>query len=228
MKSALRNRLIENVFLIGLLGTRKTTKWILESHFKGISVYVNCWKYRSTHDILCEILRGLGFIVHGIEYTSKLITRLEKLTRKKSIIVCSDEVGQLKNFDILYTLARNECGLILISTSYHALMDLVSRIKSSLALTEIEFPAYKPEELFDLMKDKVKFSFKPGTITKKLIRIASMAVERNTRIGLEILGRVGRKAESKGLKVPIKEIKQAIREAEKLKKSYFLSKLNEH
>jgi len=111
-----------------------------------------------------------------------------------------DEVDRLKNFDILYTLARNECGLILISTGYHALMDLVSRIKSSLALTEIEFPAYKPEELSDLMKDKVKFSFKPGTITKKLIRIVSMAAERNTRIGLEILGRAGRKAKSKGLK----------------------------
>jgi len=60
-------------------GTGRTTlaKRVLESHFKDISVYVNCWKYRSTHDVLSEILRGLGFIVHGREYMNELITRLE-------------------------------------------------------------------------------------------------------------------------------------------------------
>jgi len=54
LKPALRNRTIENVFLVGPSGTGKTTlaKWILESYFKEISAYVNCWKYRSTHEIL--------------------------------------------------------------------------------------------------------------------------------------------------------------------------------
>ena len=45
----------------------------------------------------------------------------------------------------------------------------------------------------------------------------------------ETLRRAGRKAEDKGLKcVTIKEIKEASREAKILKKSYILSKLNEH
>jgi Cdc6-like AAA superfamily ATPase len=42
-------------------------------------------------------------------------------------------------------------------------------------LTEIEFPAYKPEELFDILKDRVEYSFRPGSIKKELIRIASVA-----------------------------------------------------
>ncbi|RLF00096.1 MAG: hypothetical protein DRJ59_07450 [Thermoprotei archaeon] len=69
-----------------------------QSYFKDISVYVNCWKYRSTHDVLCEILRGLGFVVHGREYASGLITRLENLAKKKRIIVCLDKIDQLKTF----------------------------------------------------------------------------------------------------------------------------------
>jgi Cdc6-like AAA superfamily ATPase len=57
-----------------------------------------------------------------------------------------DEVDQLRDFDVLYTLARNGFGLILAFTHYHALMHLPTRIRSSLALTEIEFPTYKSDE----------------------------------------------------------------------------------
>ena len=104
-----------------------------------------------------------------------------------------------------------------------------SRIKSSLALTEIEFPPYKPEELFDILKDRVNFSFRPGSIKDELIKIASVAAEGDARVGLEILRRAGKKAEDKGLKeVTIEEIKQAIKEAKKTKAAFFLSKLNEH
>jgi Cdc6-like AAA superfamily ATPase len=103
------------------------------------------------------------------------------------------------------------------------------RIKSGLALTEIEFPAYKPEELFDILKDRVEFSFRPNTIKDELIKIVSVMAEGDARVGLEILRRAGKKAEDKGLrKVTIEEVKQAAKEARRLKASFFLSKLNEH
>jgi len=231
LKPALKKRSIENVFLVGPSGTGKTTlaKWILESYFKEISAYVNCWKYRSTHEVLKEILLNFQVPVHGREPTGELIKLLEKLIQKKKIIVCLDEVDQLNSFDILYILARNGVGLVLASTRYHALIDLPSRIKSSLALTEIEFPAYKPDELFDILKDRVEFSFKPGTISKELIKIAAIAAEGDARVGLEILRRAGKKAEDKGLdRVTIEEIKEAIKEAKKTKVSFIISRLNEH
>jgi len=231
LKPALHNRAIENVFLVGPSGTGKTTlaKWILESYFKEISCYINCWKYRSTHEVLKEILLNFQIPVHGRESTGELVNRLEKLIKKKKIIVCLDEVDQLNDFDVLYTLARNGFGLILASTHYHTLVNLPSRIKSSLALTEIEFPAYKPDELFDILKDRVQFSFKPNSIEDELVKIVSVTAEGDARVGLEILRRAGKKAEDKNLKrVTIEEIKQAVIEARRLKSSYSASKLNEH
>lgn len=46
---------------------------------------------------------------------------------------------------------------------------------------------------------------------------------------MEMLRRAGVKAEDKGLsKVTVDEVREAAREARRLKKSYLLSKLNEH
>jgi orc1/cdc6 family replication initiation protein len=231
LKPALYGKSIENVFLVGPSGTGKTTlaKWVLESYFKEISAYVNCWKYKTTHELLKEVLLIFQIPVHGREPTGELVKQLENLVKKKKVIVCLDEVDHLENFDVLYILSRNNVGLILASTRYHALIDLPSRIKSSLALTEIEFPAYKPDELFDILKDRVEYSFRPGSIKRELIRIASVAAEGDARVGLEILRRAGKKAEDKGLKeVTIEEIKQAIKETRKTKFSFVISRLNEH
>ncbi|MEM2648500.1 MAG: AAA family ATPase [Candidatus Bathyarchaeia archaeon] len=231
LKPILRGSLIENVFLVGPPGTGKTTlvKWVLESYFKEISCYINCWKYRSTHEVLKEVLLSFQIPVHGREPTSELIDKIENLAKKKRLIICLDEVDQLEDFDVLYILSRNRFGLILASTRYHALINLPSRIKSSLALTEIEFSAYRPDELYDILKDRVQFSFKPNSISNELIRIISVMAEGDARVGLEILRRAGKKAEDKGLsKVTIEEVKQAAKEARRLKASFFLSKLNEH
>jgi len=103
------------------------------------------------------------------------------------------------------------------------------RIKSSLTLTEIEFPAYKPDELFDILRDRVQFSFEPNSLKDELIKIASIMAEGDARTGLEILRRAGKRAEDKGLKqVTVEEIKEAAKEAKRFKKDFSLSKLNEH
>jgi len=217
--------------LVGPTGTGKTivARWILESYFRDRSVYVNCWKYRSTHDVLKEILLGLGKIIHGRENTSDLVKMFEGVLSKKKIIVCQDEVDQVKESNVLYILARNACGLILISNHIYSLMSLDSRIRSSLALTDINFPDCRKEEMYDILKDRVQFSFRPGTLRDDLIKIVAMISKGEARVALETLRRAGRKAEDKGLKkVTIEEIKEASREAKRLKKSYLLSKLNDH
>jgi orc1/cdc6 family replication initiation protein len=231
LKPALKNRSIENIFLMGTSGTGKTTiaKWILENYFKEISAYVNCWKYRTTHEVLKEILLAQQVPVHGKEPTGELIKSLEKVVKKRKIIVCLDEVDRLGDFDLLYLLARSGCGVILISTRCHVLANLTTRIRSSLALTEIEFPPYETDELYDIIRDRVEFAFRPGSLKNEFIRIASLAAQGDARAGLEIVRKAGKKAEIRYLnEVTMREIEETISEMNKLGKVYPFDKLNEH
>ena len=216
---------------MGTSGTGKTTiaRWILENYFKEISTYVNCWKYRTTHEVLKEILLESQIPVHGKEPTGELTKILEKTVKNRKIIVCLDEVDRLDEFDLLYLLARSGHGLILISTRCHVLASLTTRIRSSLALTEIEFPPYKTDELYDIIRDRVEFAFRPGSLKNEFIKIASLAAQGDARTGLEIIRKAGKKAEIRYLnEVTMRELEETINEVNKLKRVYPFDKLNEH
>jgi orc1/cdc6 family replication initiation protein len=231
LKPALKNRSIENVFLMGISGTGKTTiaKWILENYFKEISAYVNCWKYRTAHEVLKEILLAQQVPVHGREPTGELAQSLEKIVKKKKLIVCLDEVDRLDDFDLLYLLARSGCGLILISTRCHVLASLTTRIRTGLALTEIEFPPYSTDELYDIIRDRVEYAFRPGSLKNEFIKLASVAAQGDARAGLEIVRKAGKKAEIRYLKeVTMQALEETINEMTKLKRVYPFDKLNEH
>jgi cell division control protein 6 len=231
LKPALKNRSIENIFLMGISGTGKTTiiKWILENYFKEVSAYVNCWKYRTTHEVLKETLLELQISVHGREPTGELTKVLEKVVKKRKVIVCLDEVDRLNDFDLLYLLARGNCGLILISTRFHVLASLTTRIRGSLALTEIGFPPYKTDELYDIIRDRVEYAFRPGSLKNEFIKLASVAAQGDARAGLEIVRKAGKKAEVRYLnEVTMRELEETINEMDKLKKIYPFDKLNEH
>jgi len=231
LSPALDNRKISSLFLVGPTGTGKTSvaKWILETHFQGQSVYVNCWKYRTSHDVLSEVLFTFQIPVFGRESTSDLVTKVERIARRKSTIVCLDEVDRLQDVDLLYTLARSGIGLILASTHYHTLVTLPSRIKSSLSLTEVEFPQYSVEELVSILKDRIEYSLRPGVLASKLLRIIATAARGDARVGLETIRRAAIRAEERnGRKIALLDVKAASTEANKLRLEYFLSKLNDH
>ena len=71
-----------------------------------------------------------------------------------------------------------------------------------------------------ILKDRIRHSFKPGTLKRELVRVTAITAEGDARVALETLRRAGRKAEDQGLnKVTIQEIREASKEAKKLKKS---------
>lgn len=228
---ALRNRRVSNLFLVGPTGTGKTSvaKWILEAHFQGQSAYVNCWKYRSSHDVLSEILLTFQIPIFGRESTSDLVSKLDRIARTRAIIVCLDEVDRLNDTDLLYTLSRSRVGLVLASTHYHALVNLPSRIKSSLSLSEVQFPQYSTGELAAILKDRIEYSLKPSMLSPKLLRIVAAIARGDARVALETIRRSAINAEKRNArKIALIDVRVASKEANRLRMEYFLSKLNEH
>jgi len=171
----------------------------------------------------------LNVPVHGREPTGELIKKFEKINTKRRIIVGLDEVDRLKDIDLLYVLARGNCGLVLVSTAYHSLLTLTTRIRRSLSLTEIEFPAYTADELVDILKERVEYAFRPETISRSLVRLIALAAGGDARVAIEILAKAGKLADSRALnQVDTREVEEAISQINRFESLYPVLKLNEH
>ncbi len=83
--------------------------------------------------------------------------QIKKLARKKQVIVFLDEADRIRDIEVFYHLIMSGAGIVLAFTRPHALFRLPSRLKSSLPLTEVEFPRYSSDELNSILKDRVEY-----------------------------------------------------------------------
>jgi len=108
-------------------------------------------------------------------------------------------------------------------------MNVDPRIKSSLQLDEIRFPAYRENELYDILLDRAKLAFMPDSIERSQIRLAAMYSNGDARVGLEIFEKAALLAEDEGKdKIEDRHIKRAWEQASFLRKDRLLERLNEH
>jgi len=209
LSPAAENRKPQNTFLYGAPGIGKTasTKFVFrefENFARIKTVYINCWDYKTAHAVLTKIALEMGSFVQrkGIgkdEVLEKIIEVCKKTN--KGLIVCLDEVDQLEQ-EALYDLLRinqyvsTPVGLIFISNNPHVFMQCEPRIRSSLAVDEIEFQPYSLEEMKKILQDRVKEAFRDVEDGVVLL-CANHAVKNggDVRIGLHCLMKAGRNAE---------------------------------
>lgn len=209
---ASKGRPVQNMFIIGSPGIGKTASVrFVFRQFEEFSeriktIYINTWNYNTSVAILSKIVLDLGMFVQrrGLskdEIMERLIEALKK--SNKGLIICLDEVDQLvkKDEGALYDLLRlnqyvdNPISLVMISNYRDIFVNVEPRIKSSLNIEELEFKPYTMQEMKDILMERVKNAFRPGSIEEGVILLcANHAINKggDVRIGLECLRKAAR------------------------------------
>ncbi len=224
---SLRMERPSNLFLYGLTGTGKTLvmqyvkqQLIKKSKERGISLlmpYVNC-KLKKVADteyrILAELIQKLGDKVPATGLpTDQLYHRFVGLIdeKKQVLIVVFDEIDQavkkigdefLYNFTRLNNELNNaQISIVGISNDLKFLDSLDPRVRSSLSEEEILFPTYNALQLQDILRARVKESFKEGIIGDGVIeKCAAYAAHEHgdARRALDLLRIAGELVERDG------------------------------
>ena len=216
-----------NTFIYGPPGIGKTA--VVKYVFRELSttspvktIYLNCWDFNTSFAILTEITIRLGLPVARRgwakdEIMQRLTEALEKL--KTGVAVALDEVDQLihKDQKALYDLLRinqytsTPLTLVFVSNDRYIFSKVEPRIKSSLALDEIEFRPYTFLEMKDIVEERIRKAFtavEPGVSAL----VASQAIRSSdVRVALDILLKAGRLAEKEGAKkLLVRHVKSVI------------------
>jgi len=242
---ASKGRKPQNTFIHGAPGIGKTAvvKFVFREfeNYSGIkTVYLNCWDYNTAVAILSEITIKLGMPVGRRGWgKDEILSRLREVLSKskKGLVVCLDEVDQLvrKDQSVLYDLLRinqyveNPVGLVFISNNPFVFADIEPRIRSSLAVEEIEFKSYSLQEMKGILQERMGYAFysvENGVVTLA----ANHAVNKggDVRVGLECLMKAGRLAEKENsTKMKVEHVRKILKEVVKVKPQIIKENISE-
>ncbi|MFH0868757.1 MAG: AAA family ATPase, partial [archaeon] len=181
--------------------TRRMLMELDEVEGNVVWIYINCWKHDSSFKILTDICHQLGYkFTHNMNST-QIFDKVKEITAKKDgIVFVFDEIDKTADIDFLYLLleeVKNK-AIILITNdrSWGAEIDL--RIKSRLAPEMVEFPEYNRAEIFDILRERIKYAFYEDTWEEPAFTaIAEKASQySDVRVGVILLKTAGEIAES--------------------------------
>lgn len=208
-----------NLFIYGKTGTGKTscTKYVLDE-VKGIPntkakiSYINCKIYNSRYRVLNKIVsdhlptyakRGYG----TVDLYEKITNWIEE--DNKILVAILDEVDIVKDLDdLIYTLTRINSDIRAGGVTMIGIANKVSfketldpRSLSTLYESELVFPPYYANELYEIIRDRATIGFKPNVINEDVLHFIAAASAReggDARLSLKILSKVGEIADERG------------------------------
>lgn len=232
----------QNTFLFGSPGIGKTA--VVKHVFREFedyservkTIYINCWDFKTATALLSEITSQLGkFVIRRGWARDEVIKKLVESIKKarKGIVVCLDEVDQLKP-DALYDLLRinqyvsTPVGIVFISNYADVFSKVEPRIRSSLGIESIEFKPYTLEEMKDILKKRAELAFR-SIEPPAVLLCANQAVQKggDVRIGLQCLLKAGRLADRDSNKVKVEHVKEVLRAVKPVKPKILKDKVTD-
>jgi len=232
LKPVLKGGRPQNLFVFGPSGTGKTVtvKYVLreleEFSDRAKGLYLNCFEFNTRQAILNQICVFLGVPVprRGIatdEVYSELLAVLKRIDFVPVIVL--DEFDQLLPGGVasavLYDLLRvveyqkSRIGVVLISNDGSLTSKLDSRVRSSLLHSPIEFAAYTPIQLKEILRERAKYTFTDNSLESEVIDVAAGHAAKNkgdARLAIESLLRAGRIASKEDAKkISVDHLQQA-------------------
>lgn len=235
----LKNMPASNLFLFGFPGTGKTSLMMnlcnkLETLAKKSIielkiVYINCEQKKTDTAIIMEIYNQISDddkkLTTGIN-RSWLIGKFKGLLQDKNynLLIILDEIDYVLKHsgdEILYLLSRlkdevkisSRISTTIISNNKDVPTYIETRTQSSFGKKLIFFPPYNKEELLEILKDRVKYSFYPNVVDDEVLKeISEIESKRrgDAREAIELLEYVGKIAiAKKSKKIMVEYVKEA-------------------
>ncbi len=211
IKPLARGQRGKSLLINGSPGIGKTScvKYVLrqleESTDEIKSVFVNCWKKQTTNAVLTDIANQLGAIGSQFKNTDDLWDQIfKRLSKFRGVAIALDEIDQCKEYDFLYQLAENikMMTLVMITNEKEFLAGMDSRIRSRLVVEELEFKAYRRDEIEGILGERRKLAFRPGSWSPEAfdLVVEKCSAKGDVRLGLVLMREAARAAEKQAAK----------------------------
>ena len=218
LKKLPKNKRINHLLLYGPPGTGKTLlsgfvlDQLIEYSNKIKYKYINVIQQNTRFSVLSSIVELLGGILprRGLA-VDELIQTIKEMLKKSDIlpIIILDEIDKMESIqasNLLYDLTRlNEdnkyFSLVLITNYKSFIMDLDLRTQSSLDLLDIEFNKYTPQDLKNILKERIRYGLIDNAISEDLIGYITGYAAKNSgdaRVAIDLLYKSAKISERKG------------------------------
>lgn len=227
-----------NLWLYGPPGTGKTATalYVLKELKEKASIngiLVNCWEKNSFYDILDDIILQLRILRAEEHRTSFKLEKLRKHLSGSSFVVVLDEIDRLKASEratVLYNLdSLGSIGLICISNSRQALLELEERVCSRLNAYTIHFLAYIDDDIAEILADRAQLALSErlGRSEYALRQVADIACG-DARVAIRTLHAAAQLAENEKLDaICVDSLEKQWDNAKQAKLDYLLATLTE-
>lgn len=250
IRPALRKGRPVNAVILGSCATGKTTaiKKIFEmveaNSESVVCCYINCQLHTTRFGIFSQIyskIFGHQPPETGVPFSRVYQTIMQHLiNEKKALIVALDDVNYLfhsKNANkVFYDILRAHevfegvrTGVFAVLSDIEFRYALDKNVDSIFIPQEVVFPPYTREEIFSILKDRVRVGFYPGVISDEIIEVITdyTAETGDLRYGIDLLRVCGNLAEAEASpKVTKKHLKMAVKKTGPVNLIYTLKTLS--